>query len=203
MPKQKISAKELAEDIRGGMDNSALAEKYKLSTHGLQSIFNKLIAAGVLQQAELDDRIGSYERKANFAWKCPACGVPQPREFEVCPACGVIVSKFSKRLENEQESRAAADEPKSKWRTPLFGKAGNKARVIALTILVIIAAVILFLVRENALGPVRHGIEDSNRMKREAEDRLINKHGWVPTKMYRRNEKGEWEEYVGLAPPKK
>ncbi len=37
-------------------------------------------------------------------WKCPACGYSQAEEFEECPACGLVVSKF--RKEGEQEQKA-------------------------------------------------------------------------------------------------
>jgi len=57
MTKPKISAKELIADIRAGMDDPALMKKYGLAAQGLQSIFNKLIAAGALQQDELDNRM--------------------------------------------------------------------------------------------------------------------------------------------------
>ena len=30
-------------------------------------------------------------------WKCPACGLPQLKEFEECPQCGIIVSKYIHR----------------------------------------------------------------------------------------------------------
>ncbi len=103
MPQQKISAKELVADIRGGMGNAALVEKYKISAQGLQSIFNKLIAAGALQQAELDNRASSDDRTVNLAWKCPACGKPQSREYDECPDCGVIITKFLRQQEAKRD----------------------------------------------------------------------------------------------------
>ena len=32
-------------------------------------------------------------------WVCPFCGMPQPAEFDECPQCGIIVSKYLLRLE--------------------------------------------------------------------------------------------------------
>jgi hypothetical protein len=32
-------------------------------------------------------------------WVCPFCDMPQPREFEECPQCGIIVAKYLSKLE--------------------------------------------------------------------------------------------------------
>ncbi len=103
MSKRQLSAKEILQDIRSGMDDAALMEKYQLSSQGLQSVFTKLVAAGVVKQAEVDQRPPSHERTVNFVWKCPACGKPQPREFDECPDCGVIVSKFLKKSGRQKQ----------------------------------------------------------------------------------------------------
>ena len=37
-------------------------------------------------------------------WVCPFCEMPQPREFEECPQCGIIVAKYLLKLEaNKKE----------------------------------------------------------------------------------------------------
>ncbi len=102
MSKRQLSAKEILADIRSGMDDAALMEKYKLSAQGLQSVFRKFIAMDVLKQTELDSRVPSHERTINVVWKCPACGKTQPREFEECPDCGVIAAKFLKQQEEKR-----------------------------------------------------------------------------------------------------
>ena len=56
MPKTEIRAKAALHDIRAGLDDFELMEKYKLTDKGLQSLFRKLIGAGLLSPAELDDR---------------------------------------------------------------------------------------------------------------------------------------------------
>lgn len=45
----KIKAKEALADIRAGMDDISLMEKYKLSAAGLQSLFKKLGQAGIIK----------------------------------------------------------------------------------------------------------------------------------------------------------
>lgn len=56
MPPPELKAKEVLHSIRSGMDNSALMERYRLSDKGLQSLFKKLVAAGLIKQDEIDAR---------------------------------------------------------------------------------------------------------------------------------------------------
>jgi rubrerythrin len=51
--KPTIDAKQAREDIRSGMSVRALMSKFKLSPKGLQSLLNKLVAAGAMSKAEL------------------------------------------------------------------------------------------------------------------------------------------------------
>jgi hypothetical protein len=57
MAKRQISVKEIITDIRSGMGNTILMEKYRLSPSGLQSIFDKLLSAGAIDVAEIQDRM--------------------------------------------------------------------------------------------------------------------------------------------------
>ena len=52
----QVNAQEVARDIRSGMDDSTLMEKYRLSPKGLQSLFTKLMAVNLIQQIDLDRR---------------------------------------------------------------------------------------------------------------------------------------------------
>jgi len=99
--KKTVKAKEVLGDIRGRLSDPALMEKYKLSENGLDSLLKKLVAAGVLTQAELDDRSAAGKSAIEMAWKCPACGLAQTREYAECPECGVIVAKFQARRHDE------------------------------------------------------------------------------------------------------
>ena len=49
-----INAQEAARDIRSGMNDSGLMEKYRLSPKGITSLFEKLISLGLLTQADCD-----------------------------------------------------------------------------------------------------------------------------------------------------
>lgn len=55
--KRKIKARDIVNDIRAGLTNLQIMEKYDLSSKGLTSIFTKLIDARAVKQGELDGRI--------------------------------------------------------------------------------------------------------------------------------------------------
>ena len=63
MPKVVVDAKEALADIRSGLSDSELSEKYSLSAVGLQSLFSKLLAAGLITEAELSTRKPLVPRK--------------------------------------------------------------------------------------------------------------------------------------------
>ena len=54
--KRTIKAKDMVHDIRAGLTNLELMQKYRLSPKGLQSIFTKLIEAKAVKVGELDAR---------------------------------------------------------------------------------------------------------------------------------------------------
>lgn len=56
--KKAISAREVVADIKVGMTDEQLMAKHMLSAKGLQSLKNKLIAAGLITQAQLDRKAG-------------------------------------------------------------------------------------------------------------------------------------------------
>ncbi|MGB6065477.1 MAG: hypothetical protein WBG50_11755 [Desulfomonilaceae bacterium] len=129
--KTVINAAEVMRDIRGGMSSQDIMKKYNLSPKGLQSLFNKLVNAGVLNQSQLPRSSNAMgpapdpaPRHAAFteepkaqptvphtpvsfdAWRCPACGISQPEVPEECPKCGIVVSKFQdKQTEYDQHLR--------------------------------------------------------------------------------------------------
>jgi hypothetical protein len=54
--KVRISVKEFCEDIRMGMDDFNLAEKYGLNQKLLKRVFERMVDAGYLTDEELYDR---------------------------------------------------------------------------------------------------------------------------------------------------
>ena len=53
MTKPIIQARQFAEDIRSGMSDFELMEKYRLSAKGIQSAFSKLLDNGIVTVEEL------------------------------------------------------------------------------------------------------------------------------------------------------
>lgn len=60
MQKRKINADVALRDIRSGMTEAELMAKYRLSAKGLQSLFNKLLLAGLIDLEELDLRMPTF-----------------------------------------------------------------------------------------------------------------------------------------------
>ena len=61
MAKRTISAKEILTDIKAGMDDAALMQRYGLPEKNLQSVFKKLVDAGVLENSELDKQMPWFQ----------------------------------------------------------------------------------------------------------------------------------------------
>ncbi|MCA1961648.1 MAG: hypothetical protein LDL33_12735 [Desulfomonile sp.] len=52
----EVKALDAVRDIRLGLSDLALMEKYRLTDRGLGSLFRKLVAAGLLKVSELEQR---------------------------------------------------------------------------------------------------------------------------------------------------
>lgn len=90
MTKKKISAKEIASDIKAGMKKSDLLKKYNIpSLEKFESLIDKLVSHKLLNDA---DKAKLFQKFA-----CPACGVCNSGTFSECPSCGIIVSKYKEK----------------------------------------------------------------------------------------------------------
>ncbi|MEW6137367.1 MAG: hypothetical protein AB1733_03970 [Thermodesulfobacteriota bacterium] len=58
---QPVSAKEAVADIRAGMSDSDLMHKFKLTSRGIQDLFDQLIAAKLITRKEIDQRNSSMD----------------------------------------------------------------------------------------------------------------------------------------------
>ena len=58
--RRKISAERIIQDIRSGMSDALLMEKYILSERGLNKVFKKLLQHRAMSADELSHRIASY-----------------------------------------------------------------------------------------------------------------------------------------------
>lgn len=102
MEKKHISARELLVDMQSGMDDDALMEKYKLSPNLFEMLCKKLVDTGRLTPSELSELKLLWAQKKGKVWRCPACHMPQYHQFDECPQCGIIVSKYEQKLSREK-----------------------------------------------------------------------------------------------------
>lgn len=104
--KKKISAKELAGDIRRGVDDRSLMEKYAVTQDKLHKLLDTLVEMGAVTRADLDRRNllqdDSSKPGSEQAWKCPACGFGQAEPLDECPKCGVSAVKFQALQEKKR-----------------------------------------------------------------------------------------------------
>ena len=115
LAKRKLSAKQIVEDIRSGMDGTGLKRKYGLSDRAFESLCTKLLNAGALTENEIrrlmplrDWAKESHQGPTKALWHCPACNTPQATEMSECPACGIIVEKFVARSERDDHVLSTA-----------------------------------------------------------------------------------------------
>ena len=79
--KETMNAKGFLADVKAGMDDAGLMEKYQLSGDLLQSAFEKIVDMGLLKRHDLEKRTLMSEKSIAIAWECPACGVPQTQSI--------------------------------------------------------------------------------------------------------------------------
>jgi hypothetical protein len=65
-PKREIKAIDVVADMRAGMTDPELMQKYRLSVKGLQSIFKKLLDADVIGPEEVVNRNPMFDDTANL-----------------------------------------------------------------------------------------------------------------------------------------
>jgi len=66
MATRKINIKELARDIRLGMTDPDLREKYRLSSNGLRTAFKKLLHAKAVKHSELYETSRTYREEVAY-----------------------------------------------------------------------------------------------------------------------------------------
>ncbi|MBI5570493.1 MAG: hypothetical protein HY914_11150 [Desulfomonile tiedjei] len=113
-PKRKLSAKQLVADISAGMTDRELARKYELTSHQLESVFQKLAKAGLLDGTRLDDRSASAKSRP-----VPAPSTLPPQTDVVQPKAPAHLAISSAAAESFLLN--AASGIKGEWRACLSG----------------------------------------------------------------------------------
>jgi len=99
---KKISAKAIMVDLKAGLSDLQLMEKYAISYGALQDLFSKLVGAGLATQAYFNKRalkqsnVLSPDRSAQT---CPHCGYSAAKSFSKCPRCEQKVSDWLNTVE--------------------------------------------------------------------------------------------------------
>jgi Thioredoxin len=160
--KRTISAKEILADIRSGMDEKDVKAKYLLSDKSFEKVRQKLVGVGALEASTEEKRKEASTKKRRpvpetairMVWKCPACGTPQPREYEECPQCGIITAKYTAQGNDDYRfSHESAN-----YETESDTNIGNKVVVIAVSIVVFISLGAAFLKYTSNTEPDRTAV---------------------------------------------
>jgi len=61
--KRTINQQQVLNEIRSGTSEAELKAKYRLSSRGIERVFNLLVANGTVDQSELFEKYPSYKRK--------------------------------------------------------------------------------------------------------------------------------------------
>jgi hypothetical protein len=94
---KKISAKAIMTDLKAGLTDAELMEKYGISFAALQDLFSKLIEAGLATQAYFNKRAlrdMGVKQKDETVRICPHCGYSSKQGFTICPRCDMEVSEW-------------------------------------------------------------------------------------------------------------
>jgi uncharacterized protein (DUF433 family) len=95
--KKKVGSNELLADIRAGMDDSSLMEKYGLSSRRVLQAMNRLIWHGLMSPAELADRRSLAKTVYTPVFKCRQCGDITFTKTEKCPKCGTNLKSLNEK----------------------------------------------------------------------------------------------------------
>jgi ankyrin repeat protein len=93
-----INVKELVADLRGGMNNAAVSEKYQITEKELAQVLKALLDGPV-----------------EALWKCSECGRLQLKVVDKCPECGHQKSDFDQEPEHAQIGATEDQQPMPDW----------------------------------------------------------------------------------------
>jgi rubrerythrin len=100
---KKISAKAIMIDLKEGLSDAQLMEKYGVSFQALQDLLSKLVGANLVTQSYLDNRAvkqtGAKPVEKAKEEACPYCGYSAPDKFTKCPRCNQDTSEWLDTVE--------------------------------------------------------------------------------------------------------
>ncbi|MEJ2715878.1 MAG: hypothetical protein P8182_01875 [Deltaproteobacteria bacterium] len=109
--KRTIKVKDFLEDFRSGRSDEELADKYHLSSAGLEKFYSMLLERKILDAGELEVRgeqpdadlpEESIEESEEFGSLCPACLSPRETAAEPCSVCGYAAEEFVEQADEQE-----------------------------------------------------------------------------------------------------
>ncbi len=100
--KRQVKPAEFLSDVRAGLDDAGLMQKYRISAHEVLKVMSKLIWRGLMSPTELHMRRSLAKTVYLPIFKCPSCNEITYEKLEKCPHCGV-----AKKNLNEKKSQCA------------------------------------------------------------------------------------------------
>lgn len=99
---KKISARDIVIDLKDGMTDAKLMEKYDISLESLHDVFAKLVDAKLATKAYFNKRsVKQAEARVmeNETNTCPFCGYTSEMKFGMCPECNREPSEWLDTVE--------------------------------------------------------------------------------------------------------
>jgi DNA-binding GntR family transcriptional regulator len=109
-PKRKIKVKPFVSDLRNGMGDRELMEKYTVSEHQLHKAFQRLIDAGVIDEMELFMRtslsdstmtkafVDTIKERDNFEETTPSRDLETPSNISITQKLNTTSNVFRRML---------------------------------------------------------------------------------------------------------
>ncbi len=155
-----INAQEAARDIRAGLDDAALMEKYRLTSRGLRSMADKLITVGLITQADLDlRRVGLQEHTVALSedvltdvlnylgqtapGKAVELDAPEPEEIRKGIKKGISLDKGTEISPQVEQARSVVLDPPSNNAPNSKQPSKSNALMIAVSISLVIVSLVL------------------------------------------------------------
>ncbi len=106
MTKRNLSAQNIVQDIRAGLTDPQLEEKYRIKPDAMPFLMRRLVDAGMMTDLEMYERKSLSESDLMRAFKgvdeavlrCPVCGNQLPQENVACALCERLEQEFTETL---------------------------------------------------------------------------------------------------------
>lgn len=104
--KRRIPARELAHEVRGGLSDEQLRNKYDLTAAALQYLLKRLVHSGLITEMELFERTAlsesdlmrAFSDRGETVLNCPICGKALLDGVDQCWNCDTLTSTFDLKL---------------------------------------------------------------------------------------------------------